>query len=76
VLKAAETMDGLARLCHMARGRGVARELQCEIRFAGSVQLRRAARIDGPPAIGELPAAHIVRQLWQALSIGLSRRAV
>src|SRR5258707_14693094 len=63
VLEAPETMNGLARLRHMTRIRGIACQLQREIRFASRVQLRRPAGVDGPAAIRELPAPYIVCQL-------------
>ncbi len=66
-------MDGLARLRHVACIRGVARQLQREIRFAGGVQLRRAAGINRPAAIGKLPVAHIICQLGNALRISLPK---
>ena len=73
VLQAAETMDRLARFNHMPRFGGAARQLQGKISFAGSVELGRPTGIDGPAAIGELPAAHIICELGNALGIGLSQ---
>src|SRR5438046_3174007 len=73
MLEAAEKMDGLACLHHMTRFRGVARQLQGEICFAGSVQLRWPTRIDSPAAVGELPAAYVVGKFGNTLRIGLSQ---
>ena len=72
MFQATETMNGLARLRHVTRIGGIARQFQREIGFASRVQLRRSARINGPAAIGELPATNIVCQLGNALRFGLS----
>ena len=73
MLQAAETMDRLARLHQVACFRGIASQFQSEIRFARRIQLGRPARIDGPAAIGELPAAHVICQLGNALGISLAQ---
>jgi len=64
-------MDGLARLHHMTRS--VESPASFQAKYALQVAFSsKAPRINRPAAIRELPAAHVIRQLGNALRIGLS----
>ena len=73
MLKAAKAVNYFPRSHQIRRVRRIAREFQREVCFASGVQFRRAAGIDAPAAIGQLPLTHIVGQLGNALGIGFAK---
>ena len=66
-------MNGFAGLGQVRGVGGIAGELQSEIGFARGVELRGAAGIDTPAAIGQLASADVVGELGDALGIGFTQ---
>ena len=63
-------MHAPARPQHARRLGRIAGKLQAEVALDRGVQLGRPARVNVPAAVGELPAADIIRQLGDPIRVG------